>query len=37
VRVSVGRHFRDTAPITGMLFTGANERLVIDVEVAPAE
>ena len=37
VRVSVGRHFRDTAPITGMLYTGANERLIIDVEVAPAE
>lgn len=37
VRVSVGRHFRDTAPITGMLFTSANERLVIDVEVALAE
>ena len=37
VRVSVGRHFRDTAPITGTLYTPANERLIIDVEVAPAE
>jgi transglutaminase-like putative cysteine protease len=37
VRVSVGRHFRDTAPITGTLYTPASERLIIDVEVAPTE
>jgi transglutaminase-like putative cysteine protease len=37
VRVSVGRHFRDTAPISGTIYSPANERLVIDVEVSEAE
>lgn len=35
VRVAVGRHYRDTAPITGTLYTPAAESLTIDVEVAP--
>ncbi|HEX3601175.1 MAG TPA: transglutaminase family protein [Lacipirellulaceae bacterium] len=37
VRVSVGRHFRDTAPISGTIYSPANERLIIDVEVAEVE
>lgn len=37
VRVSVGRHFRDTAPISGTIYSPANERLIIDVEVSEAQ
>ena len=37
VRVSVGRHFRDTAPITGTLYAPANETLNVSVEVSPVE
>ena len=33
VRVAYGRHYRDTAPTAGTLYTGANETLHIDVEV----
>ena len=33
VRVAYGRHFRDTAPTSGTIYTGANESLWIDVEV----
>jgi len=36
IRVAVGRHFRDSAPITGTLYSSANELLTIDVEVAEA-
>lgn len=33
VRVAVGRHYRDTAPTSGTLYTMANEQLRLDVEV----
>jgi len=35
VRVAVGRHYRDTAPTAGTLFSSAAERLTVSVEVAP--
>ena len=34
VRVGVGRNYRDTAPVTGTLYSPANESMTIDVEVA---
>lgn len=34
VRVAVGRHYRDTAPTSGTLYTPAGESLTLDVEVA---
>jgi transglutaminase-like putative cysteine protease len=37
VRMAVGRHYRDTAPTSGTLYTPANELLTVDVEVAPAD
>jgi transglutaminase-like putative cysteine protease len=37
VRVAVGRHFRDTAPITGTLYAPANETLQVSVDVTPSE
>ncbi len=37
VRVSVGRHFRDTAPISGTIYSPATERLIVDVEVSELE
>jgi len=33
VRVAYGRHYRDTAPTAGTLYTGANESMRIDVAV----
>jgi transglutaminase-like putative cysteine protease len=36
VRVAYGRHFRDTAPTAGTLYSRANETLHVDVEVADA-
>lgn len=33
VRVAVGRHYRDTAPTSGTLYSVANEQLTLDVEV----
>jgi transglutaminase-like putative cysteine protease len=33
VRVGVGRNYRDAAPITGTLYSPANEMLKVDVEV----
>ena len=37
VRMAVGRHYRDTAPTSGTLYSPAQERLTIDVEVAPLD
>jgi transglutaminase-like putative cysteine protease len=37
VRVARGRHFRDTAPMSGTLFTPAIETMGIDVEVSDAD
>jgi transglutaminase-like putative cysteine protease len=34
VRMAVGRHYRDTAPIAGTLYSSAAETLSIDVEVS---
>lgn len=34
VRIAVGRHYRDSAPITGTLFSTAQETLSVDVEVS---
>jgi hypothetical protein len=31
--VAVGRHYRDTAPTSGTLYTMANEQMRLDVEV----
>ncbi|WP_425617355.1 transglutaminase domain-containing protein [Anatilimnocola sp. NA78] len=36
VRVAVGRHYRDTAPIAGTLYTPALETMAVHVHVAPA-
>jgi transglutaminase-like putative cysteine protease len=33
VRLAVGRHFRDTAPTSGTLYSMANEQMRLDVEV----
>ncbi|CAK0762700.1 Transglutaminase [Gammaproteobacteria bacterium] len=33
VRLSVGRHYRDTAPVTGTLYTMAQENMVTSVEM----
>jgi len=33
VRVAYGRHYRDAAPISGTLYTPADERMTLDVEV----
>jgi transglutaminase-like putative cysteine protease len=33
IRVGYGRHYRDTAPTSGTLYTPANETLTIEVEV----
>lgn len=35
VRVAVGRHYRDTSPTSGALYTPAAETLTVDVEVTP--
>ncbi len=37
VRMAVGRHYRDTAPITGTIYSPAVEQLTVDVEVAPLD
>ncbi len=34
VRVGVGRHYRDTAPATGTIYSAAVESMTVDVEVA---
>jgi transglutaminase-like putative cysteine protease len=33
VRVAYGRHYRDTSPLSGTLYSPANESLAVDVEV----
>lgn len=33
VRVAVGRHYRDTAPTSGVVYGGSGERMSIDVEL----
>jgi transglutaminase-like putative cysteine protease len=33
VRVAVGRHYRDTAPTAGTLYSSAGESMAIDVQV----
>lgn len=37
IRMAVGRHYRDTAPIAGTLYSSAGETLSVDVEVSPLE
>jgi transglutaminase-like putative cysteine protease len=37
VRMAVGRHYRDTAPTSGTLYSSAQETLKVDVEVAPLD
>jgi transglutaminase-like putative cysteine protease len=37
VRIAVGRHYRDTAPTSGTLYSSAQEQLAVDVEVSPAD
>ena len=37
IRMAVGRHYRDTAPTAGTLYSPAQEQLTVDVEVSPAE
>jgi transglutaminase-like putative cysteine protease len=37
VRVAVGRHWRDTAPTAGTLYSSAPEQLTVQVEVAPLD
>ncbi|MGE0610052.1 MAG: transglutaminase N-terminal domain-containing protein [Pirellulales bacterium] len=37
VRMAVGRHYRDTAPTAGTLYSPAQEHLRLDVEVTPVE
>lgn len=34
VRLAVGRHYREAAPISGTLYSPANEQMTVDVEVA---
>jgi transglutaminase-like putative cysteine protease len=36
VRIAVGRHYRDTSPTSGTLYSPALEHLKVDVEVKPA-
>jgi transglutaminase-like putative cysteine protease len=37
VRIAVGRHYRDTSPTSGTLYTPAQESLNVDVEVNEAD
>ncbi len=37
IRMAVGRHYRDTSPTSGTIYSPAIERLTVDVEVAPME
>lgn len=37
VRVAVGRHYRDTAPLAGTLYASANETMDIQVQVTEVE
>ena len=36
IRMAVGRHYGDTAPTAGTLYSPAQEQMTIDVEVSPA-
>jgi transglutaminase-like putative cysteine protease len=37
VRVAVGRHYRDTAPTAGTLYSSAGERLAVAIEVTAVD
>lgn len=37
VRTATGRHYRDTAPITGTIYSSAHETLTVDVEVSDVD
>jgi transglutaminase-like putative cysteine protease len=34
IRLAVGRHYREAAPVSGTLYSPANEQMTVDVEVA---